>query len=368
MPAHSYAADLELLKSAALEAGHIAMKYFKADVSVWEKKPGDPVSEADLVINDFLSSFLRGARPDYGWLSEETTDSTERLGKSRIFVIDPIDGTRAFINGNPHFSIVLAILEGENVVASVIYAPVHDELFEAERGGGAFCNGKPIHVSDRRELKDARMIADQRMFDRIDWPTAWPDLVLPEEKPNSTAYRMALVADGRWDGVMVLWRKFDWDVVAATLLITEAGGRVSNHTSEPYIFNQEVAAQQSLIAAGPVIHEQIIKRCGQVRLPHPSRKTKLGKASAVGDKSMSEPVGTEQLLHIVIGGELKDVAGIEFENLQKVDFVGAFPNYETAYNAWKSAAQRTVDSAETRYFILHAHKLLDPETGAHHSV
>ncbi len=83
---------------------------------------------------------------------------------------------------------------------------------------------------------------------------------------------------------------------------------------------------------------------------------------------MSEPVKSEQLLHIVIGGELKDVSGVEFEDLKKIDFVGAFPNYKAAYDAWKNAAQRTVDSAETRYFILHAHKLLDPETGAHHSV
>ena len=84
---------------------------------------------------------------------------------------------------------------------------------------------------------------------------------------------------------------------------------------------------------------------------------------------MSGPAESQtQLLHIVIGCELKDVTGVEFEDLTKVDFVGAYPNYKAAYDAWKSAAQRTVDSAETRYFILHAHKLLDPETGAHHSV
>ena len=79
-------------------------------------------------------------------------------------------------------------------------------------------------------------------------------------------------------------------------------------------------------------------------------------------------VQTKQLLHIVFGGELKDVTEVEFEDLSKVDFVGAFPNYEEAYDAWKNAAQRTVDNAETRYFILHAHKLLDPETGDHHHV
>lgn len=83
---------------------------------------------------------------------------------------------------------------------------------------------------------------------------------------------------------------------------------------------------------------------------------------------MSEAQKSDQLLHIVIGGELKNVTGVEFEDLSQIDFVGAFPNYKSAYDAWKSAAQRTVDSAETRYFILHAHKLLDPETGAHHSV
>lgn len=84
---------------------------------------------------------------------------------------------------------------------------------------------------------------------------------------------------------------------------------------------------------------------------------------------MSETASqSRQLLHLVIGGELKDVSGVEFEDLSKIDFVGAFPSYKAAYDAWKAAAQRTVDHAEMRYFILHAHRLLDPETGSQHQV
>ena len=245
------------------------MSYFRQSVKTWDKEPNHPVTEADIAVNTFLMEKLRSARPDYGWLSEETADTPERLSCSRIFVIDPIDGTRAFMKGEPHFCIALAILEGDQPVVSVLYAPVHDELFEAVAGGGARRNGEIITTSDRTQLKDGRLIAEPTLFQRSDWPVSWPDLVHPELKPNSTAYRMALVADGRWDGVMVLWHKWDWDVVAATLIVQEAGGVVSCHTGDPYVFNQKVAAQQSLIAAGPVLHDLLVERCRHVRLPKP---------------------------------------------------------------------------------------------------
>lgn len=269
MPDADRSADLALLRDAALEAGQLAMQYFCRAFKSWDKEPDHPVTEADIAVNTLLMEKLRSARPDYGWLSEETSDTPERLTCERVFVVDPIDGTRAFMKGEPHFCIALAILEGDQPVVAVIYAPVHKELFEAVKGGGAKLNGMPISTSAKAEVKDGRLIAEPTLFQRSDWPVTWPDLVHPELKPNSTAYRMALVADGRWDGVMVLWNKWDWDVAAATLIVQEAGGEVSCHTGAPYVFNQKVAAQQSLIAAGPVLHGLLIERCRHVRLPKP---------------------------------------------------------------------------------------------------
>lgn len=269
MQGADYAADLTLLKDAAREAGDLAMRYFCQSVASWDKEPGHPVTEADLAVNDLLKARLRSARPDYGWLSEECTDTPERLDRNMVFVVDPIDGTRAFMRGDPHFCVALAILENGCPVASVIYAPAHKELFEASLGGGARMNDQSISATQRAELACGRLIAEPTVLQRPDWPEPWPELVHPEIKPNSTAYRMALVANGRWDGVLVLWHKWDWDVAAATLIVEEAGGKVSSHIGKPFVFNQQIAAQQSLIAAGPLLHGQLVDRCRHVRLPKP---------------------------------------------------------------------------------------------------
>ena len=261
--------DLNLLRGAALVAGRMAMGYFCKTMKSWDKEPNHPVTEADIAVNTYLMAYLRQHRPDYGWLSEETADTPERLSKRRVFVVDPIDGTRAFMNGNPHFCVALAVLEDDQPIAGVIYAPAHRELFEATVSGGARKNGQPIRASSKDSLLHGRMITDEAIMKRPEWKTPWPDMIYPDVKPNATAYRMALVADGRWDGVIVLWNKWDWDVAAATLIIREAGGRVSCHNGRPYVFNQKVAAQQSLIAGGPVVHDLLVERCRHLSLPQP---------------------------------------------------------------------------------------------------
>ncbi len=262
-------ADLALLRQAARDAGQLAMSYYCKSYDTWNKEPGHPVTEADIAVNDLLMDRLCKARPDYGWLSEETADTPDRLSCQRVFVVDPIDGTRAFMNGDPNFCIALAILDAGQPVVSVIYAPVFQEMYEAVHEGGAFLNRERIQTSARKRLTNGRLIAEPKMFRHPDWPEPWPRLVHPEVKPNSTAYRMALVADGRWDGVIVLWNKWDWDVAAATLIVREAGGLVTCHNGNPYEFNRKVAAQQSLIAAGPMLHGQLVERCRAVRLPKP---------------------------------------------------------------------------------------------------
>lgn len=381
MPASSDAStpqeDLELLRSAAREAADVAMSHFGKNVAMWDKAPGHPVTEADLAVDASLANTLRQARPEYGWLSEETGEAPHARRRQRAFVVDPIDGTRAFIRGEPHWCIGLAVIEEGLTIAGVIYNPVTDELFEATHGGGAFRNGAAIGVSARDTLQDCRMIASEYIIYRPGWATPWPEMEFADPKPNATLYRMALVASGEWDATLALWRKSDWDLAPGEILLREAGGLATTHDGEAFLFNRERPVQKSLLAAGPGLHGLLRERLAVVSLPdphenieEPSRVTvaKPAPAPKAKEKMTSESKPTKQLLHIVFGGELKNVSDIEFEDLSKVDFIGAFGSYKEAYDAWKAAAQRTVDHAETRYFILHAHRLLDPETGDHYKV
>ena len=158
------AADLALIEDAAREAGEIAMSFFRADNKVWHKHGNSPVSEADFAVDRFLTETLRSARPDYGWLSEETEDSGERLSASRIFVVDPIDGTRGFIDGRREWCISVAVVENGVPVAGVLECPALSETFAAASGEGSRLNGRPLErlsgigvlsVTASRKLNDA---------------------------------------------------------------------------------------------------------------------------------------------------------------------------------------------------------------------
>ncbi len=135
--------DLQLLRSAAVTAGILAA-YFRRDLKHWTKEHDSPVSEADIVLDRYLRSTLMAARPDYGWLSEETADNSDRLGRRRVFVVDPIDGTRGFIRGEDSWTVALAVVEDQVAIAGVIYAPARDEMYEASTGGGARLNGERL--------------------------------------------------------------------------------------------------------------------------------------------------------------------------------------------------------------------------------
>lgn len=354
-------------------AGNLALEMMQAgQARHWHKEPGSPITEADLAVNKFLSEKLRAARPAYGWLSEETSDRLSERSADRVWLVDPIDGTRAYIRDNdPYWCAAVSLVEKGQVVAAALYAPELDMAFDASLGGGAYLNGAPIKVSDRREMPGCRIIAAPQMLTHKSWPEPWPDMNVADPKPNATLLRFALVACGQYDATLALVRKSDWDVAAGALLVTEAGGIATTHLGEPFVFNRPDPGQRSILAsATEALHEAMLSKIAAVELPNPAESgdSPLSRSSNKAKTMSEEPASTEQLLHIVIGGELKDVTGIEFEDLGAVDFIGAFPNYAEAYNAWKSAAQRTVDNAEMRYFILHAHKLLDPETGSHHHV
>ena len=263
--------DLATMRDAAREAGHLALDYMRAgDARSWDKSPGNPVTDADLAVNALLADRLRTRRPDYGWLSEETSDSLRARQQSRVWVVDPIDGTRAFMKGDPHWCVAIAVVEHGVPVASVLYAPVFDELFEARRGGGAHLNGDRLSVSAHSDVKDMRLITNPTLVDHPDWPEPWPQLTVSDPKPNATLYRMALVAAGRWDATFALWRKFDWDLAVGALLVEEAGGVATTHLGETFQFNQPVPAQRSMLASGKPLHPLLVRRIERVVLPHPN--------------------------------------------------------------------------------------------------
>ncbi len=262
--------DLAVMRAAALEAGALALSFLQdGPPRVWTKAPGEPVTAADIAVNALLEEQLRSARPDYGWLSEETRDDAADRRARRTWVIDPIDGTRAFLKMTPHWCIALAVVEAGSCIAAVLHAPALGETFEARRGGGAFLNGAALTAGDHPEIAGARLIASPEMLRHKAWPEPWPAVDLIEPKPNSTLLRMAYVAAGRADATLVLSRKWDWDVASGSLLVAEAGGVATTHLGEPFRLNRPVPAQRSLLAAGKVLHPLLVRRARVVDLPDP---------------------------------------------------------------------------------------------------
>ncbi len=257
--------DRDLLIAAVRDAGALAMTLFGKPVETWTKPDETPVTAADLAVNDLIKARLGEARPGYGWLSEETEDNRARMGKDRVWVVDPIDGTKAFIRGEPGFSIAVALLERDRPIHAVIFNPATDEFFEAGAGAGARLNGRPIQVSTAERIEGCRMLGAEGLFRHPAWPEPWPEMTL--FNPNSIAYRLALVASGTWDAALALNRKHDWDLAAADLIVTEAGGRITLHSGEALHYNREIPIHRSVVAAGPALYERIFDKVGHLRLP-----------------------------------------------------------------------------------------------------
>jgi myo-inositol-1(or 4)-monophosphatase len=246
------------LVTAAQEAGKIARGFFKSDAQVWEKSDNaGPVTEADLAVNQMLERTLPAARPDYGWLSEETEDDTSRRNKSRVFVIDPIDGTRAFIAGSDAWAHSLAVVEDGRPVAAVVYLPMLDKMYTASRDVPAKLNGQEITVSGRTEISGATVLAAKPNFDQHHWRGDVPD-VEPAFR-SSLAYRLALVAEGHFDAMLTFRPTWEWDVAAGSLLVTQAGGVVTGRHNEEPLFNNPTPQLSGMVAAGPTVHKELIK-------------------------------------------------------------------------------------------------------------
>lgn len=237
---------LEQVSRIAAEAGRIAAARCGGEFRRWEKSPGNPVSDIDLEVDNFLRAELQALDPDAGWLSEETIDLSDRIERSRLWVVDPIDGTRDYLRQRSGWCVSVALVEERSPILGVLDAPARGEHWAAQKGKGAWRNGQQLRVSGRTDLKGARVPADQL-------PALDADLV-PVPKPNSIALRIALVAAGEADLVATLRWGFEWDIAAAALIAAEAGATVTGALGQPLAFNTASGKAFGVLVATPGIH------------------------------------------------------------------------------------------------------------------
>lgn len=244
-----WSTDLDLLVGAARLAGARALDFFRRGPDVWWKNGGrSPVSAADFAANDILKKELLSARPNYGWLSEETDDDAGRLDCETVFVIDPIDGTRAFIAGKDIWCVSAAVVHRGRPVAGVLFAPALDELFTAVADGAALKNGAPVMVTETDGSRPTRMAAAEDMLHGLD-RRGIGDVHRISHVP-SLAYRLAMVADGRIDATLVKRNAHDWDLAAADLILARAGGGLATLDGEALVYNRPTVSHDTLCAAG----------------------------------------------------------------------------------------------------------------------
>ncbi|MGL5839501.1 MAG: 3'(2'),5'-bisphosphate nucleotidase CysQ [Sphingorhabdus sp.] len=248
--------DRDAAVKAVCEAGDLALANWREGAipaaRVWEKTKGHPVCDADLAVDALLKQRLGALAPNVGWLSEETIDNPDRFSVPRLWLVDPIDGTRDYIRGRSGWCVSVALVEGGNVAFAALYAPVTKQLWVAHRGGGTTCNGARLTASMRQEFAGARVPTDAL-------PKVDRDLEIVQ-KPNSIAMRMTMVACDRADLVATLRWGHEWDIAAAHLVAEEAGARVTNATGDPIRYNKKQPMDFGLICSAPGIHEAAVKR------------------------------------------------------------------------------------------------------------
>ena len=241
--------DLTLLEQAAQEAGDIALRHFRADPQVWEKADdAGPVTEADLAVDRYLRDKMLTARPGNGWLSEETEDDADRLTAEHVFIVDPIDGTRAFIDHSEDWALSLAVAERGAVSAAVVYLPARGLMYCAARGAGARLNGAPIRVTDTTDVSRADVLTTKPNLAPGFWRGPVPGF--NRGFRTSLAYRLCLVAEGRFDAMLTLRPTWEWDVAAGSLIVAEAEGHATDGNGDTPLFNTQQRQIAGMVAGG----------------------------------------------------------------------------------------------------------------------
>lgn len=245
--------DLALLIDVARSAGALALDYQARGLTVAAKDDRSPVTDGDFAVNALLKERLLAARPDYGWLSEETVDNADRLERRRVFVVDPIDGTTAYLNKEPWFTVSLAVVEDGRPVAGVVYAPALDHLYSGEAGGAPQLNGSAIRVGGRRELERCAMLADQRALNAAEWPP------MEVARRNSIALRLCLVAGDSFDAAASVSTLHEWDLAAGDLIASLAGAVVTDSQGAALAYNRADPTARGLICANDTLHSLILE-------------------------------------------------------------------------------------------------------------
>ncbi len=247
---------LDAVAAITAEAGRLALARFRTDFRRWEKGPGDPVSEVDLAVDRLLRERLSALLPDAGWLSEETADSADRLARDRVWVVDPIDGTRDYIRGRAGWCVSVALVEAGAPVMAVLDAPARGERWLATAGGGAWRGGARVRSGNTRTLQGARVPADAL-------PRGERELFTAVAKPNSIALRIAMVAADEADLVATQRWGNEWDIAAAALIATEAGATVTDALGGALRFNQPKPQAFGVLVAGAGLHGAALARLGE---------------------------------------------------------------------------------------------------------
>ncbi len=249
--------ELEFAVAAVKSAGAILLRYYRKSYTIRQKSRNNPVTPADLAADTYLREAFNREFPEDGWLSEETADSPRRLGLRRIWVVDPLDGTKEFVKGLPEFAVSVALVEESEPKLAVIYNPARDELFTGAKGKGAYRDRHSIRVSAHIVLQGARVFVSRserskHLFDRLQQSTSVKSL-------GSIAYKLALIAASEADLSISVRPKNEWDVCAGVLLVQEAGGRVTDLKGETLSFNRRVPLIEGIVAGNPILHEHALE-------------------------------------------------------------------------------------------------------------
>ena len=256
MPGNDPIQIRDALEIVMREAGELARVTSRGEFKRWTKGADhSPVSEGDIAVNNFLRARLGALAPQAGWLSEETEDDVAGRDVQRVWIVDPIDGTRAYIAGKPDRTISVALVEAGRPLVAALYAPVTEEMFLAVAGAGATLNGAPMTANAGAGLDGARLAGPKRYLDRL---AELSPGTLPQPKVHSLALRLTRVAHGGLDLAFASPGSHDWDLAAADLLVHEAGGAMTDLTGRPLRYNQPHTAHNALIAAGGARHVTVI--------------------------------------------------------------------------------------------------------------
>ncbi|MEM8555259.1 MAG: 3'(2'),5'-bisphosphate nucleotidase CysQ [Pseudomonadota bacterium] len=251
-------ADLELIRDASEQAGRIALKYWNEGAEAWEKPGGEgPVTEADLAVDNYLCETLTKARPDYGWLSEESQDDPARLSCRRVFIVDPIDGTRSFANGERTWAVSVAVVEDGSPIAAAVVLPARDKVYSAALGHGAHLGTTRLRSSTRGEVAGATVLAARPTMAAPHWPGGVPPV--KREFRSSLAYRMAVIGEGRFDAMVTFRDTWEWDIAAGALIAIEAGATVTDRNGQALRLNSPDRHTKGIIAGGPEVHAGLLR-------------------------------------------------------------------------------------------------------------